>query len=33
MQESGDKRLNSVWNELKDTEFLFLLLLGGERGE
>ncbi len=29
IRESGDRILNSVWNESKDTEFLFLLLLGG----
>ena len=34
IQESGDRILNSVWNELKDTEFLFLLLLvGGNENE
>ncbi|MBU4350521.1 hypothetical protein KJ599_09400 [bacterium] len=30
VRKKEDRILNSVWNELKDTEFLFFFLLGGE---
>ena len=30
VKKEEDRILNSIWNELKDTEFLFFLLLGGE---